>query len=286
MKKCSYCGNEVNDTSAFCDRCGRPVESEPAAAEYAYRRPENYQQPVNYSQPVGYQQPVKQKKKTPVWLIIIIVISGLFLVGAIAGIMSDDGETFSGAEVNTTESQEKDSEAETTTPKEPEKDEEPVEDEEKPFSRGYTSDGVYINEWANIKFTFPEDWDETEFVELDESLGYSELQIFNAATSENMSVLLEKVNKTINEKLYLVAVKSRLPAQFEEMGMVPVFGETREETVGGQKFTVMDITFEEETGFVQRFMIRKQGDYMIVITISVLSFESADEVAEGFDKVN
>ncbi len=59
--RCSNCGNEIPDNSAFCTSCGAPVTSQPMGNDQSYQQPQQgaYQQPQGaYQQPQGgYQQP-------------------------------------------------------------------------------------------------------------------------------------------------------------------------------------------------------------------------------------
>ena len=63
--RCSNCGNEIPDNSAFCTSCGAPVTSQPMGNDQPYQQPQQgaYQQP--YQQQGGYQQPQQGDYQQP-----------------------------------------------------------------------------------------------------------------------------------------------------------------------------------------------------------------------------
>ncbi|MBQ7801333.1 MAG: zinc-ribbon domain-containing protein [Oscillospiraceae bacterium] len=92
---CQNCGKQIAEDARFCPGCGAAVGGQPRQAAYQAgetSRPneqaQQYQQPqyqqAPYQQPQqDYRQPQtakKQKKKTPVWLVILVALAA-FLIG-------------------------------------------------------------------------------------------------------------------------------------------------------------------------------------------------------------
>lgn len=57
METCKYCGNQVNDGTKFCPKCGQPINGEPQQQVFQQPQQQVYQQPAQAYQ--QQQQPIK-----------------------------------------------------------------------------------------------------------------------------------------------------------------------------------------------------------------------------------
>lgn len=142
MKVCKKCGNVVNDDIKFCPECGdnmsvpvtRQNQFENNYQPRQYGVPEYEAMPV-YNVPEEPQKPKKSglRKIFSVVLKIFLVLFAVMLIAILGAVLSDDDDKLSKYSYDNA-----------------------VISNSFPFTTGEIADGVYINEWANLKYTIPE----------------------------------------------------------------------------------------------------------------------------------
>ena len=144
MKVCKKCGNVVNDDIKFCPECGDNM-SAPVTPQNQFTAENNYQ-PRQYGVPEYEPMPVYNAPEEPqkpkksgfrrflsVILKIFLAFFVVMLIAILSAVLSDDDDKLSEYSYDNA-----------------------VISNSIPFTTGEITDGVYTNEWANLKYTIPE----------------------------------------------------------------------------------------------------------------------------------
>lgn len=281
MKVCYNCNNTLEDSAQFCDKCGaRLVDQNPTPTGH-YQQPVNntpngyYQQPVNnanYTQQAYQPVSPKQPKKKNTGLIVGIVAAALVVLAIIGSSAEkafqeqgygssnvDDTPSYTFADIiapsiNTeaTESQEDTTDAVS-------------------YTTGTFADGVYINEWANLRYDAGSIWTDgcaDEYASYEGDPNTECGVILNDSTNGRQFVIcfekLTGVNVLIDEDTYLDAATSGLKDQYASMSLTCEMSDYYDTTIAGEKYRTVRMSFEETT-MVQDFHVRKLDGYIVFI---------------------
>ncbi len=185
--------------------------------------------------------------------------------------------------------------------KEPEN-ETPTNNSSKPLSRGTINGNVYTNEFADITFTKHKDWTYKSNEEIAELIGYSsdlldydleeivaksgtyiDMMVTFPTGSPNLQVTVEDLN--FQSISYLTPEKYLELSRQQMLAMNPTytFGDIYEKELCGHTYTVMDLEgVYGTTKTLQRLYLRKQGNYMISITMSATTENSFETMENMF----
>ena len=176
MKICTYCNSQYDDSEIICRKCGNNLVDAglnqgyaPAGYAQAPQNPQPQYQPPVQSQP--YQQAPQQPYQAPVtppakkggiqwWHILLIVLAVLIIGGLIAGIVAVGviGNSDAPVEDVYEEVEDVDDEEDVTEEVAADEDEEPVEVPTTAapveYTVGESVNGVYTNEWADLRIDF------------------------------------------------------------------------------------------------------------------------------------
>lgn len=165
-------------------------------------------------------------------------------------------------------------------------------DTEKKLSRGTIEGDVYTSEFADIKFTKPENWvystdeeiaqvmnvgaeilEQSEFEKnAAELTTVYDMMVKDVLWGNNVSVGFENLQlsqaSNITVEQYIDTIKTLMVQQASAMNYE--FGDTAEVALGEQTYTRLPaIGSYSGISFEQYMYLRKEGTYMIVITVSV-----------------
>ena len=327
MKICPNCNNMVADNSAFCDKCGARFTAPEAVQAPNYQQPVNnsFQQPVNlgyqqaanndpqqtvyigyqqsdnsaYQQPVntGYQQPVNNAYQQPVnnayqqpanngyyqqayqpapsqpkkkngGLVIGIVVAVLAVL-AIIGISAEKVFQNMGSGSSTYEPSYSIS-----------------------YNNGILADGVYTNEWANIRFDAVDPWTDGTDEEYAAYEGDPNTEcgviLDDAVNGKQLSICFEKLtgaNVLITADTYLDIVSDGLGESYNDSGLPCQLSEYYDTTIAGETYRTLRISFDGLES-VQDLHVRKHDGYIIFIGIVAQSSLDADLVANNIHTMN
>ena len=271
---CNNCGNQLPDGAKFCNVCGAAIQS-PVSKAPVTQQPQVPQQPFGHQSnstnpcppdPAPINPTPAKKKKTG--LVIGIVVAVVFAVIAVVGgligtgVISTEGST--------------------------------------PIERGTIEGNTYVNESINLAFEKADDWTFYSDEELAEVmgtgadiLGYSDFEIalseqktiyaMGAQNSygSNLFLIFENVSlQNLNEDEYIDIVKEQLNSQsYIEYD----FTSQKEIDINGETYVVVDFQADYySTTVYQRYYVRKQGNYMISISVSAHSPSELDEIEAMF----
>lgn len=177
------------------------------------------------------------------------------------------------------------------------------------YPRGEWVEGYYTNEFVGISFTIPENWvnaSDAELISMIESTDenfdveevetfeeamatatmFYDLAIFDLATSENVMLTIEDLEKTeggmlIDEDAYLDLLVERLKSD-EENAFTEV-GRT-DEKLGEENYRVLELRVQDVV--IQKFYVRKEGKYMIgfILSYSDIARDGTDQILAEINK--
>ena len=187
-----------------------------------------------------------------------------------------------------------------STEDEPEEAQEPA-----PLARGIIEEGVYTSEFATLRFTLPgEGWqflDDAEIaaaldlgVEImaEEGFDLEDLNLAtlydmvarSEATNSNVMLMIEDLSHTPGaEQQPATVYLEQLRLQLESVELFDfTFEEPRTVALGGQTFDLLTakVTGEDSE---QHYLIRRQGEHMIIIIASLFGDLSFDQLLGLFD---
>ncbi len=152
------------------------------------------------------------------------------------------------------------------------------------YDRGTIQDGVYINQWANLRYEIPDGWEELSAFETAADTVFA---IQNPYSGENLQVVFEGVPdsvKDLTEKRYLEILQEDLRDYYADSDYELLFGSIYDETVAGESYKAMTTTLEGKD-VIQKAYVRKLGSYMIVIVAAVAEDNNtlADTIIDRFE---
>jgi len=257
---CAQCGAMIPSGAPFCPKCGKKNTLANASNQQqnfvAYKPPiqnnvagNYYQAPVENKPIVNYEvvgapvpQPVQKQSKT--WLVILIVF--LVLVAAGIGIFfqelwsSDNHSNNNGVISSRGE-----------------------------YTKGYLNGNVYTNEWADIEFILPDDYNDAASSYYDASENQNTdcgLYIFSEDTTSFMYISYEKLPySSYSEERYLDSFFKNFKSALNGINM--------DYSDDYYSYSLADYDYTRADGeFTNQYMtgsfsvcVRKLDDYMIVI---------------------
>lgn len=295
MKICPKCNNQLEDSAAFCDKCGAnlTVQQAPQPTYNQTQTTYSVQQPyANYGtnqQPNIYQPPVApvapNKKGLKWWQILLIVVAALIAVFIIIGVLGsgdnadDTTPTYTPSYSNSTSQTNSDTDDTSSS----------IGFDEAFYNKGHVEDGKYINKWANLQLDFPDDWIIEENQDPSEVVEGVDVGVFagDTVTNENISIRFEKLsgfNKSITEERYLEVSKEEIKDSYASMNLTPEFSDIYDRTVAEKNYKALSITVDGME-LVQKVFVRKKDDYMIIVIISAADSFTADSVGNWLTTV-
>lgn len=222
--------------------------------------------------------------------IIALLLALVMMLTLFAGCSgSDDNDP-----TNTTDENSEYISEDTNTPDEEPEIEVPTSNSTKPLTRGTINGNVYTNEFADITFTKHRDWTYKSNEEIAELIGYSsdlldydleeiveksgsyiDMMVTFPTGSPNLQVTVEDLNfqsiSHLTPEEYLDLSRQQMLA----VNPTYTFGDIYEKELCGHTYTVMDLeAIYGTTKTLQRLYLRKQGNYMISITMSATAENS------------
>lgn len=293
-KKCADC-NLIFEKGTFCPKCGLPLvdyyaDTAPVSPDTDRTYQYNYQEPVyserTYTAPVQYAPPQvpgaenadsapapKSEKKSV--LIIALIIAGVLLI---AGAAVFAVKTFILDNESGSSNQKKDkgrNNASVIRDVDEDDDEEDAEDgddvDSTPYTKGEIVDGVYINEWANIKYKITDDLPEGSKALYNTYENENSDCGFLASDGERqLAIVFEKLgsaNAALMANDYLDLVEEQLAAGYKEFGIeVSSKGRTTVQIAGEiYEATALDINTRS---VYQYICVRKIDNYMSCIIVT------------------
>ncbi len=275
IRSCRNCGQIVNEQAKFCPRCGgsnfmysdnnetQLLNEEPFGGASVYGQPMRNQP---YNPQNAAPMPTPKKKGIQWWQILLIVLLILIVAGCIiAGIAlnSDDGDVTDNNDFNDSYTIDSDSQYVTEATEE-------ATQAGVPYTKGAVTDGVYVNEWANIKMAIPEgfnDADSATYAAAENAITDCGAYFMAKDTMSLIYICYEKLPTfpAYTEEEYLdIALEV-----FEEMDEIILkeASETYSTTViAGENYTTAKLVFDNGYGdFVQNVYVRKLDNYMVFI---------------------
>ena len=182
--------------------------------------------------------------------------------------------------------------------------EQPVEEEPElppPVRRGVIEDDVYASDFLGLSFTLPgEDWSfmDDEYIAARLELGGEliaehgveldvqddrvlyDMMALCGASDSMIVVMIEDISQMQGAQRYLQGFKEQLetPGVFEFE-----FDEDFQVTLGGQQFDVISASVDiGEVRSQQHYLVRRQGDNMVVVIVFLFGDLTLDDIIEHF----
>ena len=153
--------------------------------------------------------------------------------------------------------------------------------EDKVYMTGVWKEKTYVNDFANLELTIPDDWTVCSKQEINETIDndYESIHIDamakNEVTGGNMVIMYENLiqveNSDIDERQYFNALKEQNTVSYSSMEIDYVkppacreIESTYETLINGEKYFSINTTFDS-LDISQTFFVRKIGNYMAII---------------------
>ena len=296
QKYCSKCNCEVEENARFCSNCGSPefkfVDPEATTVlnenignepQSTYNQPDyspqqsaqpqaplySQQQVPQFQQAMPFQPPVAPKKKgLKGWQIALIVV-GIFALAGIGFIAekvfqqqgygdSPKPQTSYFSDDNNSSTDDSNNTATSKTE----------------YTKGTLSDdGIYTNEWANIKLTVPEGYTEGNSVNYNSFSdgGTTECGLYLVSPQQEMFAITfvdASSQKFINENIFLSQLSAGISQQEIENVKYTIPEKYEDITIAGKNYVVAHyIISSYGIDMVQSYYVRKIGDRFCCIII-------------------
>lgn len=281
-KQCLKCGTIVDDNTKFCPNC--------ASIEFVFyqkAQKNNFNQtPAELYQSPVMPEPVKASKMKP-WVIILIV--GSIVVLGIVGFVFRTAliGNFINSDLTDVDSGYVDNSAYSDNDGEPK--------EEVAYLKGFVTDNVYTNEWADMKFSIPDGYfegTESDYVS-DDNIDHG-LIIFSGETGNSFDLTFEKIPYSIiTEESYLDACKRNIEKSFSDLAEssqefnYTINDNYSKRVIAGYEYSVMSVNYNTDSVTVYgSFFVRKIGDRMVAIAISDQSEAEIDRLLSLFSNIS
>ena len=299
MKVCPNCNHTVEDSAIFCDKCGsrfptvnntQPNYTQQATPQANFT-PQTYNYGANQQvyQPAPQNQP-KKKNTGLIFGIIAAVLIVLAIIGSVAekafhnqGYGSSGGDnnpSYNFGEIGNNSSTNNNETENQNNNTEGNNDSNTVS-----YNKGTFADGVYVNDWANMRYDAGSIWTDGSADEYASYEGDPNTEcgvILNDATNGKQLVIcfekLTGINVLINEDTYLDAATSGLKDQYASMNLTCEMSDYYDTTIAGEKYRTVRMSFEGTT-MVQDFHVRKLDNYIIFVAVTAQdNFDAAAAV--------
>lgn len=156
------------------------------------------------------------------------------------------------------------------------------------FEEGSIVNNVYTNNWANLKFVFPEDWQNGEQADYDSyettENTYCGLSVGKATdtSTTRLDIVFEELvggNADITESEYIDIIKPMFESQYSTLDVAIEIGEVFSQTIANERYSSFVISLGQIG--VQHFSIRKKDNYIILINITTTDESVVSSVLEG-----
>ena len=282
MRTCRYCGKEVKDDVQFCPECGANMQSQPPAS------PAGAAQDVTGSVTTGQPEPTGQpeKKKSTTGILVALVLTGVCMLGGLfASVISyeaaaDKQQKIAGQAQNSV------SPTQGTVPTVPDITLPDISIPETPYSEGTRSTEGYVNEWADLKITVPDNYapfDDDYLKDSDQEYATRVFGMDLQADDAFQFMNVDLWDLTEFSDGFTISAEDFLKVIYdddidEESESLQFFGAT----LGGQAYAAADFQYMYEgIPIYSTVYTKKVGSYAIVITVTGESFENAHALAEA-----
>lgn len=263
MKRCLKCGNQINDDVNFCPFCGSSNLQPQFQAENSFNEFQQTNSPFsNYN--YGYPTPItpQKPKKNKIGIILAIIaastFSFLFFLGLGIAFFADESADDIGTNIDSGEY------VPTVA-----------------YTKGTFDGTTYTNEWANLKFTFPLDFEngsEDIYTSFENELTECGLYAVSPSGS-SITIAFEKLPAIpkVDEKEYLDIIIDSL-SEVEDISFltnqkyVPT-------TIAGETYLQAELTVQNGgINLIQSYCVKKIDDVMVIILASGLSAEDCSDL--------
>lgn len=157
------------------------------------------------------------------------------------------------------------------------------------YNKGYIDGNTYYNEWADLTYVLPSDWengsdaDYTTYAGLNTECGlYLKRLNTTTYTYEQFVIALEKLPyANYGEDAYIQSVLNQLESQYTTMGLQMEIGDIGSIVMAGKSWTDVTITINNGALY-QRFAVTEVDGYMIAITISTVEATTSEQMLMNF----
>ena len=313
MKKCSKCNCEVDENTSYCPMCGSsefysvdpgattvlnesmgyPPQTTYNQPDYSNQQPTQppvYSQVPQFQQAMPFQPPVAPKKKgLKGWQIALIVV-GVFALAGIGFIAQKIFQQQGYGESSKPQ----------TSYFSDDNDNSFVEDNDDnsiaskvEYTKGSISeDGVYTNEWADIKFVMPDGFsnaDSSTYSAAENSTTDCGMYFMADDTMSLIYICYEKLPSfpKYDEESYLDSAMNSIETQTPSGITYTTTDRYTTHTIAGYAYAKAECNLKNGYGdFAHSFYVRKQGDYMIAISAISSSHASNDDLVSKITKIN
>lgn len=143
------------------------------------------------------------------------------------------------------------------------------------YDKGYIDGNTYYNQWADIRYSFDASWENGSAEDYASYTGINtECGLYLKRTNptyyidEQFVICYEELpysDYTVTD--YMQSVTSQIQTQYSNLGLSVTVGDIYDNTLIGKEWKEVSLSINDGALY-QRFWATKQGDYMIVITIS------------------
>ena len=154
------------------------------------------------------------------------------------------------------------------------------------YTKGTITNGVYENEWADIKFTITSDWPEAEasqyenYETLNTECGFLSADPLFGKQLAFQFEDLSYYGKSYTANDYLDALKMQYENTFEQNGIDAYFEDYFDYTIAGKDY--LTLLVQSENGVILCSCVRILDDYAVVISASS---SSEDEIVSVFSQI-
>lgn len=161
------------------------------------------------------------------------------------------------------------------------------------YDKGYIDGDTYYNPWAGITYHIDSTWENGSDADYATSTGgNTECGLYLKRTNptygiiEQFSICYEKLPYSdYSVENYMQSLTNQIRTQYDNLGLSVTIGDTYDNTLIGKQWKEVSIKINDGVLY-QRFWATKQGDYMIVITISSADKTVLDQMLMNFAPVD
>ncbi len=159
------------------------------------------------------------------------------------------------------------------------------------YTKGSVSNGMYINEWANVSYSFDSTWVDVT-AEGNQSVAGTGtemgLYIQNSQTGQVLQMMFEKLpvlQSDLTEDEYAQILQTQLETTYAQIGYTVSSFDISNKVIAGKIYTAFSITLSDPP-IVQVMYLHKIDGYMMTICVSALDAASVNAVVSGITQAN